>query len=90
MKTTLKFVLFILGASLPCIAFAGLVGIVAPAAFFGSEIVLSIFAAAGLVLIGLNDYTYRRPALQIPAAPACPVIEFRPRGDHRGSMGLAA
>ena len=32
MNTTLKFLLLLLGAAYPCIAFAGLIGIHAPAA----------------------------------------------------------
>jgi hypothetical protein len=87
MKTSLKLILFLLGASLPCIAFAGLVGLYSPAAFFSSEIVLSVFSATGLLLIGLNDYTYRRIALRTSPARVCPVIPFGPN-QARCACGL--
>lgn len=95
MKTSLKFILFLLGASFPCIAFAGLVGLSAPAAFFSSEVVLSVFAAAGLLLIGLNDYTYRRIAFRTSPARVCPVVAFNPDQssracDHRRGVCIAA
>lgn len=76
MKTSLKLVLFLLGASFPCIALAGLVGLSTPAVFFSSEVVLSVFAATGLLLIGLNDYTYRRIAFRTSPARVCPVVAF--------------
>jgi hypothetical protein len=60
MKTTLKILMFILGASIPCVAFASLVGVAATTAFFSGEVIFSLFAIAGLALIGLNDYS-RRP-----------------------------
>ncbi|HUL55200.1 MAG TPA: hypothetical protein VLT83_17485 [Opitutaceae bacterium] len=62
MKTTLKILMLVLGASIPCVAFAGLIGVAAPAAFFSGEVVFSLFAIAGLAFIGLNDYS-RRPLL---------------------------
>lgn len=52
--------MLILGASIPCVAFAALVGFVPNAAIFSSEVIFSLFAIAGLVLTGLNDYS-RRP-----------------------------
>jgi len=90
MKTALKLILFFLGVSLPCIAFAGLVGIAAPGAFFSSEVILSVFAVVGLALVSVNDYTYRRPTVQISSAPVCPVVTFHPAGGHRGGMDIAA
>jgi hypothetical protein len=62
MKTTLKILMLILGASIPCVAFASFVGVAPTAAFFSGEVIFSIFAVAGLALIGLNDYS-RRPLL---------------------------
>lgn len=83
MKTSLKLILFLLGASLPCIAFAGLVGLSTPAAFFSGEVALSVFAAAGLLLIGLNDYTYHRIAFRTSPARVCPVVAFSPVKSRR-------
>lgn len=83
MKTTLKLLMLLLGASFPCIAFAGLVGLSTSAAFFSSEVVLSVFAAAGLLLIGLNDYTYRRIAFRTSPARVCPVVAFGPDQSSR-------
>ncbi|HUL52614.1 MAG TPA: hypothetical protein VLT83_04290 [Opitutaceae bacterium] len=90
MKTTLKLALLVLGAALPCIAFAGLVGLSATTTFFSGEVVFSIFAAAGLALISLNDYTYRRTAIETSSVRACPVIPFSPARGHREGVNLAA
>jgi hypothetical protein len=95
MKTSLKLILLFLGASLPCIAFAGLVGLPAATTFFSGEVAFSVFAAVGLMLTGLNDYTYRRTAIRAGSVRACPVIAFRPDQSgpvcpqHRG-IGVAA
>jgi hypothetical protein len=57
MKTTLKILMLVLGVTYPCVAFAGLIGIASPSAFFSGEVVFSLFAIVGLLLIGLTDYS---------------------------------
>jgi hypothetical protein len=74
MKTTLKILMLLLAASFPCVAFAGLLGIAPPAAFYSGEIVFSLFAIAGLALIGLNDYSRRPIPVHTAATKAAPVV----------------
>ena len=57
MKTTLKILMLILGAGIPFVAFASLVGVAPIASFFSGEVIFSLFAIAGLALTGLNDYS---------------------------------
>ncbi|MFA5058111.1 MAG: hypothetical protein WC485_08360 [Opitutaceae bacterium] len=95
MKTALKVIMLLLGAFYPGIAFAGLVGIASPAAFFNSEVAFSFFAVAGLLLIGLHDYTYRRVPLRVPGAKPCAVVPIgpdrtRPAGRLRREGCIAA
>jgi hypothetical protein len=81
MKTTLKFLLLLLGAAYPCVAFAGLIGLHTPAAFFSSEVAFMLYAAMGLLLIGGNDHG--RPRLiVVRKAPValCPIEAFKPGG----------
>jgi hypothetical protein len=47
MKTTLNVLLLVLAAILPATTFAGLVGILPPAAFAASEVTLFVFAFVG-------------------------------------------
>lgn len=81
MKTTLKFLLLLLGVAYPCIAFAGLIGIHTSAAFFSSEVAFMLYAAIGLLLIGGND-DGRPRLIAVRKAPVdrCPIMAFKPAG----------
>lgn len=74
MKTTLKILMLLLAASYPCVAFAGLVGLASPTVFFSGEVVFSLFAIAGLALIGLNDYSRRPLPVHTAATKVAPVM----------------
>jgi hypothetical protein len=81
MKTTLKFLLLLLGAAYPCAAFAGLIGLHTPAAFFSSEVAFMLYADIGLLLIGGNDHGHPR-FITVRKAPVdlCPIEAFKPAG----------
>ncbi len=79
MKTTLKYLLLVIGAGLTVAAFAGLVGIASPAVFKNSALALSGFAAVGLLLIGATDTTRRQLVTRsTPPFPAAAVAERAP------------
>jgi hypothetical protein len=88
MKTTLKFLLFLLGAAYPCAAFAGIIGLHTPAAFFSSEVAFMLYAAIGLLLIGGNDHGRPR-FITVRKAPVdlCPIEAFKPAG-REGTCSL--
>lgn len=73
MKTTLKILMLLFGASYPCVMFAGFIGIASPSAFFSGEVAFSLFAIVGMMLIGFNDYCRRPITVHPAAAKACPV-----------------
>jgi hypothetical protein len=74
MKATLQILMFFLGTICTGAAFVGLAGVDSSFAFFTSETALGLYAVAGLMLIGFNDYNYRRPIITRRVAPkACPV-----------------
>jgi len=74
MKTTLKILMLLLGASYPCVMFASLIGIASPSAFFSGEVAFSLFAIVGLMLVGFNDYCRRPITVHSAAAKAEPVV----------------
>jgi hypothetical protein len=89
MKTTLNVILLILAAILPTATFAGLVGILPPTVFVGSEAALFAFASVGLMLIGLSDTGgVRRPVLVHcpPMTARIPLIASPSR--RRSSYGI--
>ena len=73
MNTTLKYLLLLLGAAYPCVAFAGLIGLHTTAAFFTSEVTF--------MLIGGNDHGRPRLiALRKAPVELCPIVAFKPAG----------
>jgi len=89
MKTTLNFLLLALAIAVPATAFAGLVGILPPAAFVGAEAALFAFTFVGLMTIVLNDGgKARRPVTVHDSIPAiCPSLTAR-AATRRPSYGL--
>ena len=83
MKTTLKYLLLVIGAGLTAAAFAGLVGIASPVVFKGSAIALSVFAAVGMLLIGATDTTRRQ--LVTASTPPFPTPAVAERAPSRRS-----
>jgi hypothetical protein len=77
MKTTLKITTLLLTATVPCAAVAVFAGLADPAAF-NSDIVLPLFAIAGLQLTALAD-DGRRHGIDLPAAPAVEARGALPR-----------
>jgi hypothetical protein len=74
MKATLQILMLLLSAACAGAAFVGLVGLHSSFAFFTSEAAFWLYAVAGLMLIGFNDYSYRRPAItRAVASKPCPV-----------------
>ena len=64
--------MLVLGATFPSLAFAGLIGIAPPAAFFGGEIAFSLFAIVGLAFTSLNDYSRRPLPVRVATTNAVP------------------
>ncbi|HUJ42686.1 MAG TPA: hypothetical protein VLW52_03655 [Opitutaceae bacterium] len=86
MKTTLKILMLVLGTAFPSVAFAALIGIASPAAFFSGEVLFSLFAIAGLALISLNDYSRRPLPVPVAATNAVPVAAQRSGQRAAGAM----
>jgi hypothetical protein len=77
MKTMLKITTLLLTATGPCAAIAVFAGLAEPAAF-NSDIVLPLFAIAGLQLTALADHG-RRQGIDLHAAPAAEARGALPR-----------
>lgn len=55
MKNTLNILMLVIGAGSAFAVFAGLIGIIPLSAFPSGEVAFSLYLAAGMALIGLND-----------------------------------
>ncbi len=77
MKTMLKITSLLLTATGPCAAIAVFAGLAEPAAF-NSDIVLPLFAIAGLQLTALADHG-RRQGIDLHTAPAAEARGALPR-----------
>jgi hypothetical protein len=64
--------MFFLGAAATGATVIGLAGVDSSVAFLTSETAFSLYAVVGLMLIGFNDYSYRR--LPIMVRKTCPVV----------------
>ncbi len=74
MKATLQILMLLLSAAVAGAAFLGLAGVDSSFAFVTSETALWLYAVAGLMLIGFNDYGYRRPIITLRlATKPCPI-----------------
>ena len=78
MNTTLKYLLLLLGAAYPCVAFVGLIGLHTTAAFFTSEVTFMLYASIGLLLIGGNDHGRPPSGAGITPAPPLSACSSRP------------
>jgi hypothetical protein len=77
MKTTSKITTLLLAATVPCAAIAVFAGLAEPATF-NSDIVLPLFAIAGLQLVALAD-DGRRQGIDLTAAPTTSARAALPR-----------
>jgi hypothetical protein len=54
-KNTLNILMLVIGAGSVFAVFAGIIGLVPLSAFPSGEVALSLYAAAGMALVGLHD-----------------------------------
>jgi len=89
MKTTLKITMLLLAATLPAVAFAGLLGFPASGAL-AANLFIAVYAMAGLMLLGSTDYTARRtlrePAVRTAAARSVAAAPCRAYGLRRACV----
>jgi len=79
MKTTLNLLLLALAILLPAVSFAGLVGILPPTVFVGTEAALFAFTFVGLLLVAVNDDGKGcRPVIVHRTPAARPTVVARP------------
>jgi hypothetical protein len=61
--------MILLGAAAACATFVGLAGVNSSLAFVTSDVAFSLYAVVGVMLIGFNDYSYRRRPIRLSVAP---------------------